>query len=196
MNTKENRASKPLMANVSNRHIHLCAADCAKLFGAGYTLVTIKDLLQPGEYACKETLTLVGTRGKIDDVRVMWPFRKATQVEISLTDARKIGVPAPVRQSGSLAGSAAVKLIGPAGTLELNEGCIAAKRHVHMATSDAAFYGIRNGELLSIKCPGNRGLIFENVVARVSDTMVLECHLDTDEANAAGLKNGTMVTIL
>ncbi|MGA2090139.1 MAG: phosphate propanoyltransferase [Endomicrobiales bacterium] len=196
MNAKENRAAKPVLANVSNRHIHLCAADCATLFGADHQLVKIKDLMQPGEHACKETVKIVGKKGEIDNVRILGPLRKVTQVEISLTDAIKLAVPAPVRQSGQIAGSAPIKIVGPAGTVELKEGCIVALRHVHMTLADAAFYGITSGELVSVKCPGIRGLIFENVVARASDMMALECHLDTDEANAAGLKNGTMVTIL
>lgn len=194
--SKETRAQKPVVANISNRHIHLCAADCEKLFGPGHNLTKIKDLIQPGEFACDETVKITGPKGDIEKVRILGPLRAATQVEISLTDSIKIGAKAPVRSSGNVAGSAAITITGPAGTVVLKEGCIIAKRHVHMTTADAAFYGLKDNELISIKFGGERGLIFDNVIARVSDKMRLECHLDVDEANAAGLKNGDMVVIL
>lgn len=184
------------MVNVSNRHIHLCAADAETLFGVGHQLLNIKNLMQPGEFACKETVSIVGKRGQIDSVRILVPLRTITQVEISQTDARKIAVSAPVRPSGVTSNSAPIKIVGPVGTVELKEGCIVAQRHLHMTVADAAFYGIANGELISVSCSGERGLIFQNIIARVSDAMTLECHLDTDEANAAGLKNGALVTIL
>lgn len=196
MNTPNNRASKPVMANVSNRHIHLCAADCESLFGSGYKLVKLKDLMQPGEHACRETVSIIGRKGRIDDVRVLGPLRQATQVEISLTDSFRLGVAAPVRASGDVGGTPGIMIVGPAGRVELAQGVIVAKRHVHMTPADADAYGITHGEIISVRTPGDRGLVFENVVARVSDKMALECHLDTDEANAAGLKNGTNVTIL
>jgi putative phosphotransacetylase len=196
MNTKSERANKPVIANVSNRHIHLCAADLEKLFGAGHTLTKIKDLMQPGEHACAETVKVAGERGTIDRVRILGPLRKATQVEISRTDSFTLGVAAPVRSSGDVAGSAAVTLAGPKGSVTLTEGCIVAKRHVHMTVADAAFYGLKDNEIISVRCGGERGLVFENVLARVSDKMALECHLDTDEANAAGVKNGDKVIIL
>ncbi len=190
------RAQKPVITNVSNRHIHLCAADMEKLFGAGYSLQKIKDLMQPGEHACRETVTITGAKGSIEKVRILGPLRKATQVEISLTDSIKIGVKAPVRSSGDVKGSAPITITGPAGKVELPEGCIVAKRHVHMTPADASFYGIADNDMISIRCGGARGLVFENVVARVSEKMALECHLDTDEANAAGIKNGDMIIIM
>ena len=194
--TTANRAARPVIANMSNRHMHICAADLEKLFGQGHTLTKTKDLMQPGEHACAETVKIVGPKGEIDRVRILGPLRKATQVEISVTDRVKLGIPAPVRSSGDTRGSAAVTLVGPAGRIDLSEGCIVAKRHVHMTPADAAFYGLKDNELISIKCGGERGLVFDNVLARVSDKMTLECHLDIDEANAAALKNGDMVIIL
>jgi putative phosphotransacetylase len=195
-NIARQRASKPVIANVSNRHLHLALEDMERLFGAGYRLTKVKDLMQPGEHACQETVKIVGPKGSIDKVRVLGPLRKATQVEISMTDNYALGVGAPVRGSGDVKGSAAVTIVGPRGSVDLKEGCIIAKRHVHMTTADAAFYGIKDNELISIRCGGDRGLVFENVLARVSDKMALECHLDTDEANAAGLRNGDQVVIL
>lgn len=190
------RSKRPVVANVSNRHIHLCLADMEKLFGPGYQLVKIKDLMQPGEHACQETVKIAGPKSEIDKVRVLGPLRAATQVEISITDSIKLGVKAPVRCSGDIAGSAPITIVGPKGSLELKEGCIAAKRHVHMTTQDALFYGIKDNESISIQCSGERSLVFANVVSRVSDKMTLECHLDVDEANAAGLKNGDHIIIL
>ena len=191
-----NRAERPVVTNVSNRHIHLRAAELEKLFGPGYTLTKIKDLMQPGEHACRETVTIVGKKASIENVRVLGPLRKYNQVEISRTDSFVLGVTAPIRVSGDIAGSAPVTIVGPYSTVELAEGCIIAKRHVHMTVADAAFFGVKNNDCISIRCAGERGLIFENVVARVSDAMALECHLDVDEANAAAIKNGETVIIL
>jgi putative phosphotransacetylase len=190
------RASQLVIANVSNRHTHLCLEDMEKMFGKGYTLTKTKDLMQPGEHACQETVKIIGKKGAIDKVRVLGPLRKVTQVEISMTDNYVLGAAAPVRGSGDIKGSASITMVGPRGSVELAEGCIVAKRHVHMTTADAVFYGIRDNELISVRCGGDRGLVFENVLARVSDKMTLECHLDTDEANAAGVKNGDRVVIL
>jgi putative phosphotransacetylase len=192
----DKRAQKPVIANSSNRHIHLCQEDMEKLFGKGYKLNKLKDLIQPGEHACAETVKISGPRGEIDKVRILGPLRKVTQVEISVGDAVKLGLKTPVRGSGDIAGSSPVKITGSAGVADLKEGCIVAKRHVHMTPADAAFYGLKDNELISIKCGGERGLIFDNVVARVSDKMLLECHIDIEEANAAGLKNGDMIVIL
>lgn len=190
------RANKPVIVNISNRHIHICAEDLEKLFGANYKLTKIKDLMQPGEHACQETVKIIGPKGEIDKVRILGPLRKATQVEISVTDSIKIGVNAPVRISGDVKNSAPVTIVGPQGTVNLKEGCVVAKRHIHMTPEDAKYYNINDNDLLSIKSSGERSVIFENVVARVSDKMVLECHLDIDEANAANIKNGDKVIIL
>jgi len=195
-NIARQRASKPVIANVSNRHIHLCSEDLQQLFGTGYQLTKIKDLRQPGEHACQETVKIIGKKGTIDKVRILGPLRKVTQAEISMTDNYVLGAGAPVRGSGEVRDSAAITLVGPKGSVQLREGCIVARRHVHMTPTDATFYGVKDNDLISVRCTGTRGLIFENVLARVSDKMLLECHLDTDEANAAGISNGDSVVIL
>ena len=189
-------SEEKIIVNVSNRHIHLAQADMETLFGTGYNLKKLKDLVQPGEHSTEETVTIAGPKRQIERVRILGPIRKATQVEISMTDSIMTGVNAPVRTSGDTKGSAPIKVIGPKGTIDLKEGCIVAKRHVHMTTKDATRLGVADNQLISIKCSGVRGLVFDNVVARVSDKMALECHLDTDEANAAALKNGDSVTIV
>lgn len=191
-----NRANNPITTNISNRHIHLSKDDMEILFGKGYQLTKKKDLMQPGEHACEEVLTLVGPKNSIERVRILGPVRKRTQIEVSVSDAIKLGIEVCIRLSGDLAGSQPIKVVGPAGTLDLKEGCIVAKRHIHFSAKDAEFYGVANGDLLSLKAEGERGLIFNNVVARVSDKMELECHLDIEEANAAHIKNGSKLTLL
>jgi len=190
------RSEKPIIANVSNRHIHLTKEDLEVLFGKGYQLTKLKDLMQPGEFASKEKVILRGKKGEISDVRVLGPLRKFTQVEISMTDAIHFGVNAPLRVSGDIKGSSPITVIGPAGQLDLKEGCIIAKRHIHFSTKDAEIFQVKNGEILKVKTEGERGLIFDNVVARVREDMALEFHIDTDEANAAGIKNGDKVFLL
>ena len=156
---------------VSNRHIHLTQEHVEILFGKGYELTPFKDLSQPGQYACEERVTVVGPKKELAGVSILGPCRKATQVELSLTDARSIGVKAPIRESGDVAGSGACKLIGPAGEVELTEGVIAAKRHIHMTTADAEKYGITDSQIVSVKIPTEgRALVFGDVVARVSDS--------------------------
>lgn len=194
---RELRSQRPVTVNVSNRHIHLKAEDLEKLFGPGYQLKKVRDLMQPGEFASDSFVKIVGPKGEIDNVRVLGPLRKITQVEISRTDDYKLGTNAPLRLSGDIANSAPIKVIGPKGVLELKEGCIVAKRHVHMTPEDAQFYQLKHGEIIQVKVENpERGLIFDNVVVRVSASMALECHLDTDEANACGVKNGDKVIIL
>ncbi|MCX5781928.1 MAG: phosphate propanoyltransferase [Elusimicrobia bacterium] len=192
----DNAENRKILANVSNRHVHLSSSDLEILFGKGYKLTKLKDLMQPGEHSCQETVTIVGKKRQLENVRILGPVRSATQVEISVTDSINLGIDAPLRISGNIAGSAPLKIIGPKGEIDLKEGCIIAKRHVHMTTTDAKRLGVSNNQVIKIKCPGDRGLIFDNVVSRVSDKMSLECHLDTDEANSAGLKNGDSVYIL
>ncbi|MBN1385087.1 MAG: phosphate propanoyltransferase [Elusimicrobia bacterium] len=193
---REKRAQKPVIANVSNRHLHLCQEDMEKLFGKGYKLKKIKDLIQPGEFASKETVVIKGNKGEIKKVRVLGPIRKATQVEISRTDSFILGINAPLRISGDTKGSAPVTIIGPNGTVELKEGCIVARRHVHFSIQDADFFKVKDGENLMVRVDNERGLIFNNVCTRVRANMTLEFHIDTDEANAAGIKNGDKVIIL
>lgn len=182
---------------VSNRHIHLTKEDMETLFGAGYELTHLKDLSQPGQYACKETLTIIGPSLRpIENVRVLGPLRKASQVEISRTDSFTLKVKPPVRESGSLAGSAPITIIGPKGVVSLKEGCIIANRHIHMSPEDGAKYGVNDGDYVTVDALGERRTRFYDVQIRVSDKFRLEMHLDTDDANAAGLNGKSLVKIV
>lgn len=188
---------KEVLVEISARHVHVSEEHLEILFGKGYKLTPKKDLSQPGQYACEERVTVVGPKKELAGVSILGPCRKATQVEVSLTDARSIGVKAPIRESGDVAGSGACKLIGPAGEVELTEGVIAAKRHIHMTTADAEKYGITDSQIVSVKIPTEgRALVFGDVVARVSDSYALAMHLDTDEANAAGIPGSCIGIIL
>ena len=172
---------------ISARHVHLSQADLETLFGKGYELTVKKMLSQPGQYASNERVRVVGTKSEFPAVSILGPVRKATQVELSLTDARSIGVTAPVRESGDIAGSGACKLVGPAGEVELTEGVIIAKRHLHITEADAAEMGVKNGEIIKVACGGEgRKLIFDDVVVRVNKDAVTTMHIDTDESQAAG----------
>ena len=187
---------KQVIVETSARHIHLSREAVDVLFGAGYELTKKKDLSQPGQYACAEKLVVVGPKGSIK-ASILGPTRPASQVEISLTDARSIGVVAPIRESGDIAGSGACKLVGPCGEVELTEGVIGAKRHIHMTPEDAEKYGIKDTQIVSVKIPTEgRALIFGDVVARVSPSYALAMHLDTDEANAAGIPGSCIGEIL
>ena len=189
--------AKEVLVEVSARHVHVSEEHLEILFGKGYKLTPKKNLSQPGQYACEERVTVVGPKKELAGVSILGPCRKATQIEVSLTDARSIGVKAPIRESGDIAGSAACKLIGPAGEVELTEGVIVAKRHIHMTTADAEKYGITDSQIVSVKIPTEgRALIFGDVVARVSDSYALAMHLDTDEANAAGIPGSCIGEIL
>ena len=182
----EDKMAKVLV-ETSARHVHLSEEHIKILFGEGATLTHKKDLSQPGQFACEERVTVVGPKKSIPNVIILGPARPATQVEISLTDARTLGVNAPVRESGDIAGSGACKLVGPAGEVEISEGVIVAKRHIHATTADAAAAGVADKEIVQLKIESEgRSLIFDDVVVRVSDSFALACHLDTDEANAAG----------
>lgn len=188
---------KEVLVEISARHVHVSEEHLAVLFGEGYKLTPKKDLSQPGQYACEERVIVVGPKKELAGVSILGPCRKATQVELSLTDARAIGVKAPIRESGDIAGSGACKLVGPAGEVELTEGVIAAKRHIHMTTADAEKYGITDSQIVSVKIPtADRALIFGDVVARVSDSYALAMHLDTDEANAAAIPGSCIGEIL
>ncbi len=179
---------KSVLVEISARHVHVTEQDLETLFGKGHTLTHKKDLSQPGQFACEERVTVVGPKRELAGVSILGPCRKATQVELSLTDARSIGVKVPIRESGDLAGSGACKLVGPCGEVELSEGVIAAKRHIHMTTADAAAYGMTDKQIVKVKIPTEgRALIFDDVVVRVSDSYKLAMHLDTDEANAAAV---------
>lgn len=181
---------------VSARHIHLTQEHVEILFGEGYHLTKFKELMG-GQFASNEKVTIVGLKLRaIENVRVLGPVRKNTQVEISATDAISLGVKAPIRESGNIAGSAPIAIIGPKGAVYLNEGCIVAKRHIHMAPKDAMAAGVHDGDIVSVKADNERGTIFNNVQIRVDESFTLEMHIDTDEANAAQIKSGDTVRIV
>lgn len=189
-------SKKMLPATLSNRHIHLSQEHIEALFGEGYELVKFKDLMQPGQYACQEKLDLVGPKGTIKGVRVLGPSRPATQVEISLADGFVLGVTPPVRDSGDTEGSPGIKLVGPAGEVEMDQGVIAAARHIHMSDKDAEAFGVKDKDRVKVKTSGERAVVFENVLVRAREDFALEMHVDIEEGNAAGLKNGDMVELI
>ncbi len=175
-----------VLVETSARHVHLSAEHIEILFGKGATLTHKKDLSQPGQFACEERVTLVGPKKPIANVIILGPARPATQVEVSYTDARTLGVNAPVRESGDVAGSAGCKLVGPAGEVEISEGVIVAKRHIHLTPEDAAKFGVEDKEVVSVKISNaDRTTVFGDVVCRVSPKFAAAMHIDTDEANAA-----------
>jgi acetate kinase len=176
---------------VSARHLHLTKASFAILFGEGKTPTKYRDISQPGQYACEEKVNLVGPRGRIDGVRLLGPLRPKDQVEVSRTDEFKLGVDAPIRDSGKVEGSAPILLEGPAGKLHLKEGLICAKRHIHMSPADAERFGVTHGDEVEVAITGGpRDIVFGDVGIRVHENFILEMHIDTDEANAAELDQG------
>lgn len=182
---------------ISNRHIHLSKEDVETLFGAGYELTPCKELSQPGQYACKELLTIVGPSLRpIEKVRVLGPVRSASQVEISRTDAYVLKVSPPVRESGKTEGSASITIIGPKGVVTLKEGLIIANRHIHMSLEDGEKFGVKDNDYVDVDAYSERRTRFFDVQVRVHKNFRLEMHLDTDDANAAGLKNGSKVSIV
>lgn len=187
--SKENAASNAtgVPVGISNRHIHLSQADLDQLFGAGYQLTPMKELSQPGQFACKETVTICGPKGAIEKVRVLGPVRKETQIEIVAGDCFKLGVKAPAKLSGDLAGTPGITVVGPKGSVQAAQGLIVAQRHIHMAPADAQAYGVQDGQIVKIRVGGLRGGIYDNVAIRVTTSSKLECHLDTEEANAMGV---------
>ena len=187
--SKENAASNAtgVPVGISNRHIHLSQADLDQLFGAGYQLTPMKELSQPGQFACKETVTICGPKGAIEKVRVLGPVRKETQIEIVAGDCFKLGVKAPDKLSGDLAGTPGITVVGPKGSVQTAQGLIVAQRHIHMAPVDAQAYGVQDGQIVKIRVGGLRGGIYDNVAIRVTTSSKLECHLDTEEANAMGV---------
>lgn len=182
---------------VSNRHIHLSKEDLETLFGAGYQLTPIKDLSQPGQFACKEQLTIIGPSLRpIEGVRVLGPVRKESQVEISRTDSFTLKVKPPVRESGDIKGSAPITIVGPKGTVTLKEGCIIANRHIHMSDEEGKVFGLNDGDYVTVEIDGERRTTFYDVQVRVNKAFRLEMHIDTDDANAAGIGNGFKVRIV
>ena len=175
-----------VLVETSARHVHLSREHIDILFGEGYELTNIKDLSQPGQYACQERVTVVGPKKAIERVSILGPARKASQVEVSFTDARTLGVSAPVRESGDTANSAPCKLVGPCGEVELSEGVIIAKRHIHFTPEEAAEAGVSDTEIVSVTIDSNgRSLVVGDVVVRVSPKFAAAMHIDTDESNAA-----------
>lgn len=194
---ENNDSDNDIPVGVSNRHIHLSREDLDTLFGSGYELTPLKDLSQPGQYACKELLTIVGPSLRpIEKVRVLGPIRSKSQVEISRTDSYLLKVKPPVRESGKIEGSASITIIGPKGIVTLKEGCIIANRHIHMSLEDGKRFGVKDNDYVTVDAIGERRTRFYDVQVRVSDKFCLEMHLDTDDANAAGLGNGSKVKIV
>ena len=181
---------------VSNRHLHVAQDDLEALFGKGYQLTVKKDLSQKGQFAAEETVTLVGPKAAMANVRILGPCRKRTQVEVSRTDCFQLGLNPPVRDSGDLDGSESIKIVGPRGEVTIPAGAILAKRHIHMTCEEAEKLGLRDRDTVMARTSGERALIFDEVLVRVHPTFTWEMHIDTDEANAASLKNGSLVTII
>ena len=188
---------KKVLIETSARHVHVSEKDLEALFGKGYKLTPKKDLSQPGQFACEERVLLRGPKNEMKGVSILGPCRKETQIEVSLTDARTLGVAAAIRESGDIEGNAGITIVGPAGEITVDKGVIAAKRHIHMTKADAAEFGIEDKQIVSVKVDTDgRSLIFGDVVCRVSDSYALAMHIDTDESNAAAVKPGAMGEII
>lgn len=181
---------------VSNRHVHLKEEDLYILFGENYVLENYRDLKQPGQYACKEFVTLITEKGSIENVRVLGPLRPYTQVEISKTDAYRLGIDPPIRESGNLIGSCPISIVGPKGRVDLEEGCIIATRHIHITPKQMELYGLEDLKEVHVQIMGQKGGILNHVYLKVSEASYFELHLDNDDANAFLLHNGDIVTIL
>lgn len=190
------RGQRHLPAAVSARHVHLRKEHADILFGPGYVMQKTKDLSQPGQYACRETVSVQGSRGTIHHVRILAPTRTETQVEVSVTDSYTLGVNPVVRMSGDTAGTPGCTLIGPAGRVEIDSGLIVSHRHLHISKEQAEAYGLQNGDVICARCGGRRATVIENIAVRSGDGHDLEIHLDTDEANAAMLKSGDLLEIV
>ena len=189
---RQERSAKSVPVGISNRHTHFTKEDFKVLFGADAEATLHKPVKQPGQFACKELVTIEGPKGSIKDVRMIGPYRTYNQVEISRADARKLGVEPPVRDSGKLDNTPGIKVIGPKGTITLKAGVIMSKRHIHFSTAEAGTYKVKDGQEVRVLCGRgtDREAIYERVLCRVSDKFLLEMHIDIDEANAAGMNNG------
>ena len=186
----EAQKQQPFLVEVSAHHIHLTQEHVEALFGKGHQLTRHADLSQPGQYACKEELTIVGPKGRIERVRVLGPTRKITQVEIAMTEQFRLGVHPPIRESGDIKDTPGCTLEGPAGSVKLERGVICALRHVHMTPEDALRYGVRDKSVVRVRVDGDRELVFGDVLVRVDPNFALAMHIDTDEANAANVQTG------
>lgn len=192
----EGDPSRSVKVGVSARHVHLSRRDMDILFGAGSELTPLKELMG-GQFAAKETVTIIGLKLRpIENVRVLGPLRKQTQVEVSATDCIRLGIKAPVRLSGDLAGSAPITIVGPKGSVTLDEGCIVAQRHIHMSPEEAAKFGLHDKQVVSVQATSARGGLLENVPVRIDPSFTTEMHIDTDEANGLGIKNGDMLPLV
>ncbi|TCZ78783.1 phosphate propanoyltransferase [Paenibacillus albiflavus] len=187
---------KYVPVGVSARHVHVNRAHMDILFGPGSELTKFKDISQPGQFAANEQVTLIGPKGTIEKVRILGPLRKDTQAEVSPSDARKLGVNPPVKQSGVHDGTPGITLVGPKGTVVIERGCIVAERHIHMTPAEASAFGVQNGQKVQVKIEGPRGGIMNEVMIRVRDDFALDMHIDTDDGNAFGLKTGDKVEII
>lgn len=188
---------KPILLETSARHVHVSREALEILFGQGYELTKKKDLSQPGQFACEERVAVIGPKGQFPAVSILGPVRSAVQVELSATDARSIGIKAPIRESGDIDGSGACKIVGPKGEIEINEGVIIAKRHIHMTPADAQELGVADKDVVCVEVDSDeRSLVFGDVVVRVSEKFALAMHIDTDESNAAGAVPGMMVHLI
>ena len=189
--------AKEFLVETSARHVHVTQETLEKLFGEGYQLTVKKELSQPGQYASNERVTVVGPKKELANVSILGPCRKLNQVELSATDARSIGINAPIRESGDVKGSAGCKLVGPKGEVELEEGVIVAKRHIHMTPEDAEKFGVKDAQIVKVAInTAERSLVFGDTVVRVSPKYALAMHVDTDEANAAAIPGSCMGTIV
>lgn len=189
--------TKNFIVETSARHIHLSNKDLEVLFGKGYQLTKKKELSQPGQFACEERVTIVGSKGEIKNVIILGPTRENTQVELSLTDARSAGLTAMIRESGDVEGTMGCTLVGPVGTVDICCGVIAAKRHIHMTPADAKEFGVTDKQIVSVEVKTEqRSLVFGDVVCRVSDSYATAMHIDTDESNAAGCGREVTGTII
>ncbi|MDR1571763.1 MAG: phosphate propanoyltransferase [Clostridiales Family XIII bacterium] len=181
---------------LSNKHLHLSREHIDVLFGKGYELTPTKDLKQPGQFACDEKVDVEGPKGSIRGLRILGPARPETQVELAMTDARGLGIKAPVRESGKLEGTPGCRLTGPAGAVEIDHGVMVALRHVHLSPSEAADAGLKDKDVVSVRIEGVRGLVFDKVLVRSGEAHSRELHLDTDEGNAAGCNSGELAEII
>ena len=186
----QNELDSSFEVEASGRHVHLSRKELDALFGTGYELTKAKDLSQPGQYASKERLTVVGPKGAFHNVVILGPVRKESQVEVSLTDSLQLGVKAPIRESGDIEGTPGIVLVNGDKSVSLDKGLIVAKRHVHMTPEDAEKIGVKNHDIVKVKVEGARPLIFDDVVIRVSPKFATYMHIDYDEANACGFSKG------
>jgi acetate kinase len=192
----KNQKEKKIPVEVSAHHVHLARPEMDRLFGPGSELTHKADLSQPGQFACEETIDLIGPKGRVERVRVLGPFRGQSQVEISMTEEFKLGVKAPIRASGDLAGSPGITLEGKSGTCKLPQGVICSLRHIHMSPEDALSFGLKDRDIVSVRVEGERTLVFEDVLVRVHPDFRLSMHIDTDEANAASITTGMEGTLI